>query len=330
MARATNTLSTQQIHDTSTVLRHIVQQIEQVIIGQRNAVDFAVITLAARGHLLIEDVPGTGKTMLARTLARTLGCSFARIQLTPDLLPADITGSAIFNPRELNFSFHPGPIHAQIILADELNRATPRTQSALLEAMEERQITVDGTTHPLPSPFMVIATQNPVEYDGTFTLPEAQLDRFSMRIRLGYPSSSDELTILRTQRHQHPIDTLTAYTNAQEIIAIQQIVQQVYVDPAIDEYVVALGVRTRQHDDIGLGASTRALLTLTRIAQARALLGGRAYVLPDDIQAVAVSVLAHRLILSPTARMRNTTVEHVVQEIVTQLPVAANRNGWRG
>jgi MoxR-like ATPase len=330
MNRSTNTLSTQQIHDTSTVLRRIVQQIEQVIIGQRNAVDFAVITLAARGHLLIEDVPGTGKTMLARTLARTLGCSFARIQLTPDLLPADITGSAIFNPRELIFSFHPGPIHAQIILADELNRATPRTQSALLEAMEERQITVDGTTHPLPSPFMVIATQNPVEYDGTFTLPEAQLDRFSMRIRLGYPSSNDELTILRTQRHQHPIDTLTAYTNAQEIIAIQQIVQQVYVDPAIDEYVVALGIRTRQHDDIGLGASTRALLTLTRVAQARALLGGRAYVLPDDIQAVAVSVLAHRLILSPTARMRNITVEHVVQEIVTQLPVAANRNGWRG
>jgi MoxR-like ATPase len=268
--------------------------------------------------------------MLARALARTLGCSFARIQLTPDLLPADITGSAIFNPRELNFSFHPGPIHAQIILADELNRATPRTQSALLEAMEERQITVDGTTHPLPAPFMVIATQNPVEYDGTFTLPEAQLDRFSMRIRLGYPSSSDEITILRTQRHTQPIDTLTAYTDAAGIIAIQHIVQQIYVDPAIDEYVVALGARTRQHADIVLGASTRALLTLIRIAQARALLGGREYILPDDIQAVAIPVIAHRIILSPAARMRNETPEQVIRDIVTHLPVTTNRNGWRG
>jgi MoxR-like ATPase len=330
MSSHTKTPSTSQIHDTSTMLRRIVHHIEQVIIGQRVAVDFAVITLAARGHLLIEDVPGTGKTMLARTLARTLGCSFARIQLTPDLLPADITGSAIFNPRELNFSFHPGPIHAQIILADELNRATPRTQSALLEAMEERQITVDGTTHPLPAPFMVIATQNPVEYDGTFTLPEAQLDRFSMRIRLGYPSHHDELTILQAQRHHHPIDNVTAYTNATDIIALQHIVQQVYVDPAIDEYVVALGGRTRQHTDIALGASTRALLALTRIAQARALLGGRGYVLPDDVQAVAVPVLAHRLILSPAARMRNDTGEQLVRDIVTQLPVTPNRSGWRG
>lgn len=330
MNNHTPALSTQQIHDTSTTLRRIVQQIEHVIIGQRAAVDFAVITVAARGHLLIEDVPGTGKTMLARTLARTLGCSFARIQFTPDLLPADITGSAIFNPRELTFSFHPGPIYAQIVLADELNRGTPRTQSALLEAMEERQITVDGTTHPLPSPFMVIATQNPIEYDGTFTLPEAQLDRFSMRIRLGYPSNADERTILHAQRHQHPIDRLTAYTDAQSIIGIQHCVQQVYVDPAIDDYVVALAVHTRQHAAIGLGASTRALLTLTRVAQARALLSGRGYVLPDDIQAVAIPVLAHRLSLSPAARMRNDTPEQVVSEIVSQLPVASHRSGWRG
>ena len=311
-------------------MRRLVQHIEQVIIGQRLAVDLAVITLAARGHLLIEDVPGTGKTMLARTIARTLGCSFARIQLTPDLLPADITGSAVFNPRELTFNFHPGPIHAQIILADELNRATPRTQSALLEAMEERQITVDGTTHPLPAPFMVIATQNPVEYDGTFTLPEAQLDRFSMRIRLGYPSQPDELSILRSQRYQHPIDYVTAYTNPTDIIALQHIVQQVYVDPAIDEYIVALGIQTRQHDAITLGASTRALLTLTRIAQARALLGGRGYVLPDDIQAIAVPVLAHRLMLAPAARMRNDSIEQLVRDIVTHLPITTNRSGWRG
>ena len=196
--------------------------------------------------------------------------------------------------------------------------------------MEERQITVDGTTHPLPAPFMVIATQNPVEYDGTFTLPEAQLDRFSMRIRLGYPGSSDELTILRTQRHTQPIDTLTAYTDAASIVAIQHIVQQIYVDPAIDEYVVALGTRTRQHADIVLGASTRALLTLIRIAQARALLGGRAYVLPDDIQAVAIPVIAHRIILSPAARMRNETPEQVIRDIVANLPITPNRNGWRG
>ncbi|NBU63574.1 MAG: MoxR family ATPase [Chloroflexia bacterium] len=323
-------LSAAQIHDASTLLRRIVHHIEQVIVGQRAAIDFAVITLAARGHLLIEDVPGTGKTMLARTLARTLGCSFARIQLTPDLLPADITGSAIFNPRELTFNFHPGPIHAQIVLADELNRATPRTQSALLEAMEERQITVDGTTHPLPAPFMVIATQNPIEYDGTFTLPEAQLDRFSMRIRLGYPSHADELTVLQSQRHRHPIDSVTAYTNATDIIALQQIVQQVYVDPAIDDYIVTLGGRTRQHNDITLGASTRALLALTRVAQARALLGGRGYVLPDDVQAIAVPVLAHRLILAPAARMRNDTAEQLVSTVVTQLSVTPNRHGWRG
>lgn len=318
-------LSAQSLHHANTHMRRIVQNIEQVIIGQRTAIDLAVITLVARGHLLIEDVPGTGKTMLARTLACSVGCSFKRIQLTPDLLPADITGNAIFNPRDVSFEFRAGPINAQIVLADELNRATPRTQSALLEAMEERQVTVDGTSHPLPTPFMVIATQNPIEYEGTFTLPEAQLDRFTMRISLGYPTSQDELTVLRNHRDQSPLTQLTAVSDAATITAIQSLIPQVYVDPSIDEYVVRIGAQTRQHDDILLGTSTRALLSLIRVAQARAILAGRDHVLPDDIKQLAGAVLAHRMVMANTARMRNVSTTTVLNDIISTVPVPSQR-----
>lgn len=316
-------------YNANTLLRRIVQHIEQVIVGQRAAIDLAVIALAARGHLLIEDVPGTGKTMLARTLARSVGCSFKRIQLTPDLLPADITGSAVFNPRDVSFEFRAGPINAQIVLADELNRATPRTQSALLEAMEEQQVTVDGTTHALPSPFMVVATQNPIEYEGTFSLPEAQLDRFALRISLGYPAQSDELTVLRNHRDHSPLESLTPVSTAQEILAIQQLVPQIYVDASIDEYVLKIGASTRQHDDITLGTSTRALLSMIRCAQARALLSGRDHVLPDDIKYLAGAVFAHRIMVSNTARMRSVSASTLIHDIVNAVPVPSYRHGER-
>jgi len=320
------TMQAQAFYNANSLLRRVVQHVERVIVGQRAAIDLAVITLAARGHLLIEDVPGTGKTMMARTLARSVGCSFKRIQLTPDLLPADITGGAVFNPRDVSFEFRAGPINAQIVLADELNRATPRTQSALLEAMEEHQVTVDGTSHALPTPFMVVATQNPIEYEGTFTLPEAQLDRFMMRISLGYPAQADELTILRSHRDHSPLDVLTPISDAQEILAVQQLVPLIYVDPAIDEYVVRIGASTRQHDDIVLGTSTRALLSLIRSAQARALLAGRDYVLPDDIKYLAAPVCAHRIMVSNTARMRNVSAVTIINEIVNTIPAPNHRS----
>ena len=310
-------------------MRRMTHHIEQVIIGRRDAVEAAVVAVAAAGHLLIEDVPGTGKTVLARALARSMGCSFHRIQLTPDLLPADITGTSIYKPSDHTFEFRPGPIAAQVVLADELNRATPRTQSALLEAMEERQMTVDGTTYRLPTPFVVIATQNSVEYEGTFPLPEAQLDRFSMRIAMGYPRLADELNVLRAQRTQHPIAALAALTTAAEIQALQQIVAQVYVDPVIDEYVLTIGRNTRRHDDITLGASTRALLTLVRIAQAYALLAGRDYVVPDDVRQCAVAVIAHRIMLGSSARLRGASPEHIIRDLVEAVPLPTQRTTRR-
>jgi MoxR-like ATPase len=309
------------VSDIQDFAGRVFENLEKVIIGKRQTVELVVIGLLCQGHLLIEDVPGVGKTMLARSLARSLGCSFSRIQFTPDMLPSDVTGVSVFNQAKRNFEFRPGPLMAQIVLADEINRATPKTQSALLEAMEEHQITVDGITHPLPAPFLVLATQNPIEYEGTFPLPEAQLDRFLLRIRLGYPSLNDEIHILELQQLRHPIETLETVVSLEELVQVQEAVKQVYVSPAIKRYIVELTRSTRESSDIYLGASPRGSLGLFRSGQARAAISGRDFVLPDDIKALAEHVLAHRLVISPSARLRNITSDEMVSELLKSLPV---------
>ncbi|HEX2979426.1 MAG TPA: MoxR family ATPase [Anaerolineaceae bacterium] len=299
----------------------VTENLEKVIVGKRSAVDMIVIGLLCQGHLLIEDVPGVGKTILARSLARSLGCSFSRIQFTPDMLPSDVTGVSIFNQETRQFEFRPGPLMAQIVLADEINRATPKTQSALLEAMEERQITVDGSTHMLPRPFLVLATQNPIEYEGTFPLPEAQLDRFLLRVRLGYPSLHDEILVLEKQRLQHPIETLETIVSLEEIRTVQEAIKHVFVSEPVKRYMVELTRMTRENADVYLGASPRGSLGLYRASQARAAMLGRDFVLPDDVKALAIPVLAHRMVVSPAARLRNLSSEKIVQEILTNLAV---------
>jgi MoxR-like ATPase len=294
----------------------VVENLETVIIGKRSAVELIVVGLLCQGHVLIEDVPGVGKTMLARSLARSLDCSFNRIQFTPDMLPSDVTGVSIYNQQKGKFEFRPGPIIGQIILADEINRATPKTQAALLEAMEERQVTVDGVTHALPEPFMVLATQNPIEYEGTFPLPEAQLDRFLLRLQLGYPSIKDELKVMDDQQLRHPIESLKAVVKVRELLQAAQAIRKVFVSAAVRRYIVDLTTRTRQSAEVYLGASPRGSLSLFRTGQARAALLGRDFVLPDDIKELAVPVLAHRLIVSPAARLRDLTSDRIVQEIV--------------
>jgi MoxR-like ATPase len=295
--------------------------IEKVIVGKHRTVELAIIGLLCQGHLLIEDVPGVGKTMLARSMAKTIGCTFSRIQFTPDMLPSDVTGVSIFNQETRQFEFRPGPVMAQVVLTDEINRATPKTQAALLEAMEERQVTVDGITHLLPKPFIVLATQNPIEYEGTFPLPEAQLDRFLLRLRLGYPELKEEIDVLESQQFRHPLETIEQIVSVEEILAAQEAVRAVYVSDGIKLYIVELTRRTRQHPDVYLGASIRGSLTLYRAGQARAALNGRDYVLPDDIKALAISALAHRIILSPSARLRDLSAEQVVTDILENLPV---------
>jgi MoxR-like ATPase len=280
-----------------------------------------VIGLLCQGHVLIEDVPGVGKTVMARTLAKSLGCAFNRLQFTPDMLPSDVTGVSIFNQESRTFEFRPGPIFGQVILADEINRATPKTQAALLEAMDERQVTVDGATHPLPRPFMVLATQNPIEYEGTFPLPEAQLDRFLLRVRLGYPSLSDEILVMEQQQLRHPIDTIGAIFSAEEVIAAAEAVKTVYISQAVKRYIVDLTHRTRNNNDVYLGASPRGSLGLFRASQARAAINGRDHVLPDDVKALAQSILAHRIIVNPAARLREVTAERIVQEILLAVAV---------
>lgn len=299
----------------------LITNLEKVIVGKRQPIELIVVGLLCQGHVLIEDVPGLGKTVLARSLAKSLGCSFNRLQFTPDMLPSDVTGVSIYNQSKRVFEFRPGPIFAQVVLVDEINRATPKTQAALLEAMEERQVTVDGKTHPLPSPSMVLATQNPIEYEGTFPLPEAQLDRFLLRVRLGYPSSTDEIEILNRQQLRHPIETLQSVIKVKELKEAMQEIKNIFVSNPIKHYIVELTNRTRQNADVYLGASPRGSLALFRTGQVAAALAGRDYVLPDDIKRLAVPVLAHRVIVGPAARLRELTAEIIVQEILENSPV---------
>jgi MoxR-like ATPase len=299
----------------------LIANIEQVIVGKRATVELAVVGLLCQGHMLIEDVPGVGKTMLARSLARSLGCSFSRIQFTPDMLPSDVTGVSIFNQSSREFEFRPGPVMAQVVLADEINRATPKTQAALLEAMEERQVTVDGVTRALPQPFIVLATQNPIEYEGTFPLPEAQLDRFLLRVRLGYPALDDEIRVLERQQFRHPVEDLEQMASVEELSEAQEAVKSVFVSPAVKRYLVEMTRRTRSHSEVYLGASPRGSLALYRGGQTLAAIKGREFVLPDDIKALALPALAHRVIPGPAARLRDVTAERIVEEVVDQLPV---------
>jgi len=303
------------------VAQALTANVEKVIIGKRNVVELAVVGLLCQGHLLIEDVPGVGKTMLARSIAKSIGCSFRRIQFTPDMLPSDVTGVSIFNQQTREFEFREGPVFAQLVLSDEINRATPKTQAALLEAMEERQVTVDGVTRPLSRPFLVLATQNPIEYEGTFPLPEAQLDRFMLRLRLGYPSASDEVTMLDSQQFKHPVDELGQVVDRPTLIEAQEAIKAVHVDDKIKAYIVELMTQTRKHSEVSLGASPRGSLVLYRTAQARASVAGRDYVIPDDIKALAPACLAHRMIVSPSARIKDVTAESVLADILGSVPV---------
>jgi len=307
--------------------RRVEDNVAKVMVGKREAIRRIIIALLCRGHVLIEDVPGLGKTTLVRALARSLGCEFRRIQFTPDLLPADITGTTVFDQARREFVFRPGPLMGQIILADEINRASPKTQSSLLEAMEERQVTVDGVSHRLPEPFMVLATQNPIEYEGTFPLPEAQLDRFILRIRLGYPSQSEEVAILERLAGCHPLDELEPVTSAAEVLTAAGQLAAVYVDDSIKDYIARLARRSRELPEVYLGVSPRASLALFRTARALAAISGRGYVLPDDVKEMAPSVLAHRLILRPEARLDGTVPEDVVSRLLTQVPVPLPHRG---
>ena len=305
----------------------VVANVERVIVGKHEEVRLALVALLCQGHLLIEDVPGTGKTVLAKAIARSLGCTFRRIQFTPDMLPSDVTGLSIFNQKTQEFEFRPGPIMAQIVLADEINRATPKTQSALLECMEERQATIDGTTYPMPAPFLVIATQNPIEYEGTFALPEAQLDRFMIRLRLGYPAPLEEIVILDEQKRVHPLGELTEAASLEELQSAQIATREVYVDSTISDYIVRLVNATRTHPDVYLGASPRGSLALYRAGQAYAALHGRDYVIPDDIKAIAEPAIAHRLIMRTAATIRDVEQGTIVRELLESVPIEAATTG---
>ncbi|MGD9495571.1 MAG: AAA family ATPase [Armatimonadota bacterium] len=306
--------------DVSTCAQKIIQSIETVIVGKREAVELTVAGFLSGGHILIEDIPGVGKTMLARTLAKSVGGSFKRIQFTPDLLPADVTGSSVFNQLEGCFIFRQGPVFANVVLADEINRATPKSQSALLEAMEEFTVTADGVTYPLPRPFFVMATENPIEYEGTYSLPEAQLDRFIMRVTLGYPSASDEVEILTRQIKHHPIEDVTPVIDEQEAAGLQLAVRDVFLEESLKEYIVTIVGRTREHPDLDLGASPRGSLALMRCSQALAAIAGRDYVQPDDIKRVAVPALGHRVIVKSEQSIHGLRARRVIEEILRSVP----------
>jgi MoxR-like ATPase len=299
----------------------ILANIEKVILGKRQQITLALVAYLCEGHILLEDVPGVAKTMLARALAKSVGCTFKRLQCTPDLLPTDVTGVSVFNQKTAEFEFRPGPIFAQTVLADEINRTTPRTQSALLEAMAERRVTVDGQTYALKPPFLVIATQNPIDHEGTFPLPEAQLDRFLVRLSLGYPSLEEESKMLQRLQRGHPIDELAAVATAAEVLACQDAVREVFVDPKVRRYVLEIVQATREHDDVHLGGSPRASIALFRTSQALATLAGRNFVLPDDVKRMTHPVLAHRLILRPESRLRKITAASVLNEVLQEVSV---------
>ncbi len=309
------------------VARRIIENVAKVIVGKTTVVEQALATLIAQGHILVEDVPGVGKTTLSKALAISVGCSFQRIQFTPDLLPSDVTGISVYNQQSAEFRFRPGPIMSQVVLADEINRATPKTQAALLEAMEEHQVTVDGVTHILNPPFLVVATQNPIEYEGTFPLPEAELDRFLMRLSLGYPDFLEEMSIIERQEQTHPIDSLEAVSSPEEVVAMQEAAKAVYVDRLVRQYIVALSEATRDHRDVALGASPRASLGLFRAARALALVQDRDYVVPDDIKMLAPGVMAHRIVLSPAARMRGIRSEDIITDLLNQVTVPGMAQG---
>lgn len=299
----------------------VIENIEKVIVGKRGTVELAVASLLCQGHLLIEDVPGVGKTMLARSIAKSLGCTFSRIQFTPDMLPSDVTGVSIYNQESKKFEFRAGPVLAQVVLSDEINRATPKTQAALLEAMQEGQVTVDGVSHELPKPFMVLATQNPIEYEGTFPLPEAQLDRFLLRVQLGYPERAAEVEVLSRQQFIHPLVNLEQEVSVEELLEAQEAVKGVYTAESVKRYIVDLVNQTRVHNEVYLGASPRGSLSLYRACQARAAMQGREFVLPDDVKALAVPALSHRVILNPSARLQDVSPDEIVREILDELPV---------
>ncbi len=303
--------------------KRIIANVERAIVGKRKQLILSIVAWLSGGHILLEDVPGVAKTMLARALASSLGCTFKRIQCTPDLLPTDVTGASVFNPKEINFEFRPGPVFTQILLADEINRATPRSQAALLEAMAEGRVSVDGVTHALTQPFLVIATQNPIDHEGTFPLPEAQLDRFLMKFSLGYPSIDDELRMLELLQHAHPIDSLQPVADAQELVAAQQVVREIYVDPKVQQYLLQIVHDSRKHEALALGGSPRASIALYRSSQAMAAVLGRTYVIPDDIKKLVGCVMGHRLILKPESRLRRITADQVLEEIVAEIAVPA-------
>jgi MoxR-like ATPase len=313
--------------DVAAFAGRLLANIEKVIIGKRQQITLALVAYLCEGHILLEDVPGVAKTMLARALARSVGCSFKRLQCTPDLLPTDVTGVSIFNQKTAEFEFRPGPIFAQTVLADEINRATPRTQSALLEAMAERRVSADGQTYTLKPPFLVIATQNPIDHEGTFPLPEAQLDRFLVRISLGYPALEEEARMLQRLQRGHPIDDLAPVASAAEVIACQEAVREIHVDDKLRRYMLEIVQGTRTHDDVQLGGSPRASIALFRTAQACAAINGRGFVLPDDVKRMVQPVLGHRIILRPESRLRKVTAAALLHEIVADVRVPVPAHG---